>query len=190
MSRLGKKRARHQRFLSFGCALLLCISIISHGTVSAETTNEYAVKSAFIANFILLTEWPEDNSGKAITEVTLCIVGDGTLPEPFLALEGKQVGTKVIHVVAAAEGKTLPDCQVVFYMKDVDTENLVRSLNVVRLKPVLTIGEKNNITRLGGAIHFYQSQSRLRFTVNLRIVTEQNLKMSSRLLQIATLTDE
>jgi hypothetical protein len=191
MIRISAGKTRQGRGLLLCHAFLLCLPLILYGVVVfAETKDEYAVKSAFIANFILLTEWPDDRSSKALDDVTLCIVGGASLPEPFQALEGKKVGTKTLHVVTAAPDTTLPDCQVVFYMQDVDTENLVRTLQAVRFKPVLTIGEKSNVTRLGGTMHFYEHQERLRFAVNLRVVAEQKLKMSSRLLQIATLIDD
>ena len=189
MSWLYAGKARH-----WGCLLLACllnISLILYGVVAfAEAENEYAVKAAFIANFIVLTEWPDDGSSKAIDVVTLCVVSDSPLPAPLQGLEGKQVGSRTIHVVTVTPDTTLPACQVVFYMEDVDSENLVRTLTAVRYTPVLTIGENNNVTRLGGTMHFYEKQGRLRFVINLKAVTEQKLKMSSRLLQVATLIND
>jgi hypothetical protein len=189
MSWLYAGKARH-----WGCLLLVCllnISLILYGVVAcAAAKNEYAVKAAFIVNFIVLTQWPDDGGSKALDMVTLCVVSDNHLPEPLQALEGKQVGSKTIHVVTATPDTTLPDCQVVFYMQDVDSENLVRTLTAVRYAPVLTIGENDNVTRLGGTIHFYENQGRLRFVINLKAVTEQKLKMSSRLLQVATIIND
>ncbi|MFT5699089.1 MAG: hypothetical protein ACI8ZB_001946 [Desulforhopalus sp.] len=174
----------------FSCVWLLLICITLHNSVFAASRGEYEVKSAFIANFIILTEWPGDGGANSSKEITLCVVGNSSLPESFHALNGKQVGTKVLRVVPVAVETALPDCHVVFFMEDVDTEHLVRTLGALRSRPVLTIGEKSNVTKLGGTIHFFKDKGQLRFAINPKVLTEQRLKMSSRLLQIATLIND
>lgn len=168
---------------------IIVFIVLGHSNVNAASRGEYAVKAAFILNFILLTEWPED-VGDGSNEIELCVVGKGRLPKPFKALEGKKIGQKSLRVVPVTVDTTLSRCQVAFFREEVDTENLVRTLNAVRSKPVLTIGEKKNVTKLGGAIHFYIDGNRLRFAINPKVVSEQGLRMSSRLLQIATLIDD
>ena len=155
--------------------------------VSAVPRSEDAVKAAFIHNLILLTEWPENVVSDGKSEIVLCVMGNADMPKAFAALDGKKTGNMVLRVVSADVDTALPRCQIVFFDKDVDTENLVRTLGAVRSQPVLTIGEKPNVTRLGGTVHFYKDQDRLRFAINPQRVSEQGLAMSSRLLQIATL---
>jgi hypothetical protein len=164
--------------------------LAAQSNVYAAAREVYAVKAAFVLNFILLTEWPEGAAGGSKDEIVLCVVGGKRLPNPFKALNGKKVGQKSLRVVHASVDTNLADCQAAFYREEVDTENLVRTLNAVRSKPVLTIGEKKNVTALGGAIHFFNSNGKLRFAINPEIVSQQGLKMSSRLLQIATLIDD
>lgn len=95
-----------------------------------------------------------------------------------------------MRVLSKGEGTHLPDCQAIFYRKNVTTESIVRTLKAVRSHPVLTIGEDRKVTQLGGAIHFFTDNERLRFAINPDVVSRQGLKMSSRLLQIATLINE
>ncbi len=170
--------------------LLFASILIVQSNAYAAAREEYAVKAAFVLNFIIFTEWPEETADVSKDEIVLCVVGGDNLPNPFKALNGKKVRQKLLRVVHAPVDTNLPECQVIFYRENVDTQNLVRTLKAVRSKPVLTIGEKKNVTKLGGAIHFFKDSGKLRFAINLEIVSEQKLKMSSRLLQIATLIDD
>lgn len=174
--------------MSWGC--LIALIFITHSTAHAAAREEYAVKAAFVLNFILLTEWPEEAADVSKDEIVLCVVGGVNLPNPFKTLSGKKVRQKSLRVVHASVDTNLPECQVIFYREEVDTQNLVRTLEAVRSKPVLTIGERKKVTKLGGAIHFFKDSGKLRFAINPEIVSEQGLKMSSRLLQIATLIDD
>lgn len=164
--------------------------IWGNGSALAGPRDEYAVKAAFILNFILLTDWPEEIPEVDGGEVVVCVVGFKNLPQSFKSLNNKKVRGKPLRIVAKSSGTTLPPCQVIFYSEETDTDTLVRSLTSVRLQPVLTIGENSKATRLGGAIHFYKDKDRLRFAINPNVVSEQGLKMSSRLLQIATLIND
>lgn len=169
------------------CVLVVFLLTTASTFVSASSRGENAVKAAFIHNIILLTEWPEHLSGDGNNEIVLCVAGKTSIPKPFTALSGKKMGDMELRVVPAHLDTTLPRCHVLFFTEDVDTESLVRMLGAVRSQPVLTIGEKPNVTKLGGAVHFYKDQDRLRFVINPQRIAEQGLTMSSRLLQIATL---
>lgn len=169
--------------------LLMLLILLLPASVHAAPRDEYAVKAAFVLNFALLTEWPETAFSSPTSEIALCVVGGSTLPDAFQSIEGKIIGKRALHVIAVETQTAPPDCQIVFYREQVETEDLVRTLTAVRGKPVLTIGEKKSVTRLGGAIHFYTEGGRLKFAINPDAVAKQGLKLSSRLLKIATLID-
>ena len=161
-----------------------------YASVPAAPSNEYAVKAAFVMNFAMLTEWPEAAFSNPTADISLCVVGGNTLPQPFQSIEGKTIGTRLLHVVAVDSQTTLPECHIIFYKKEVDTADLVRTLSAAYGKPVLTVGEKENATALGGAIHFYTENGKLRFAITPDVIAKQGLKLSSRLLQVATLIDK
>lgn len=176
-------------FLPMSLVFFLVLTFIAQST-PCSAAEEYAVKAAFVLNFIHFTEWPEESAEASSGEMVLCVVGGDSLPNSFKALNGKKTRGKLVKVVHVPANTNLPECQVVFYRGDVDTQNLVRTLKAMYLKPVLTIGEKKIVTKLGGAIHFFTSNRKLRFAINPEIVSEQGLKMSSRLLQIATIIND
>ncbi len=170
--------------------LLMLLLLSWSEPVLAQSRNEYAVKAAFVFNFALLTEWPITSISGSPATMLLCVVGGSDLPEAFKSIEGKMIAERAFHVVAVDKGGNLPDCQIIFYREEVTTEDLVRTLYAVKGKAVLTIGDKNNVTKLGGAIHFFTDNGKLRFAINPTVIPEQGLKLSSRLLKIATLIEE
>ncbi|MCP4715031.1 MAG: YfiR family protein, partial [Deltaproteobacteria bacterium] len=64
-------------------------------------------------------------------------------------------------------------------------EDVDRLLKAVADKPVLTIGETDGFTGSGGIIHFYRSQNRLRFAVNLEASRRSGIKLGSQILMSA-----
>ena len=185
----SNRTARDAILLPVMFVFLLLLIVFLSVSVLAAPRDEYAVKAAFVMNFAMLTEWPESAFSNPASDISLCVVGGSTLPRAFQSIEGKMIGKRTLRVLAVETQTTLPDCQVVFYREEVETEELVRTLSAVRGKPVLTIGEKKNVTRLGGAIHFYTEGGKLKFAINPDVVAKQGLKLSSRLLKIATLID-
>lgn len=176
-----------KRFSQF--TLLFLLTFFWCESASAGPRDEYAVKAAFVMNFAMLTEWPESAFSSPTEDVTLCVVGTSSLPQPFQSIEGKKIGTRFLHVEAVDSQATPPKCHILFYKEEVDTTDLVRTLSAIRGKPVLTVGEQERVTKLGGAIHFYTRNGKLRFAINPTVVARQGLKLSSRLLKIATLID-
>ena len=170
-------------------AVLSLLTFFCCAPVSGETRDEYAVKAAFVMNFAMLTEWPESAFSSPTADISLCVVGKTALPQPFRSIEGKKIGTRKLHVAAVNSQATPTECNIIFYKEEVDTADLVRTLSAVRGKPVLTVGDKERVTQLGGAIHFYTQNGKLRFAINPAVIAKQGLKLSSRLLKIATLID-
>ena len=52
--------------------------------------------------------------------------------------------------------------------------------------PVLTIGEEADFIQLGGIIRFYNEENHIRFEINQTAALKSNLKLSVKLLEVAT----
>ena len=170
-------------------ALLFSLCTVwSYPTVSAPNTSEYKVKAAFVLNFALLTEWPEQSFTSEADPIKLCVLGDRQLTQDFETINGKKIGKRILQVITTPPRDAQSSCQIIFFGKNVNTKIVLRTLTDVSGSPVLTMGEKNTFIDLGGAIHFFMEKERLKFGVNTTVVEEQNLRLSSRLLKIARLT--
>jgi len=108
--------------------------------------------------------------------------------DAFKSINGKNVGKRSLQVTTGLPHDIQSSCHIIFFGKNVSTKTVLRTLTNVSGNPVLTIGEKETFIDLGGAIHFFMANERLRFEINTTVIEKQNLRLSSRLLKIARLT--
>lgn len=149
--------------------------------VAAEALPEYRLKAAIIYNFAVFTEWP----GTIGNKLNLCVHG----PDPFggelSLLDGKPVGTRSIAVERSKGGETLTDCHIVFVAVQA-LDGFPALTQRLQGLPVLTISEGAGALRRGIALNLNLAQSRVTFEVNLAATRAAGLKLSSKLLKLAT----
>src|SRR5580692_13175842 len=142
---------------------------------------EYRLKAAFLYNFALFTEWPADIS----STLNLCVYGRDPFGEEIDALQGKPVGDRrmVVRRIASVEGLTV--CQVVF-ISDPSGDGISRVLSTLRGATVLTVADPPAAAKRGVALNMGVVQNKITFEANLSAVRAANLKLSSKLLSLAT----
>jgi hypothetical protein len=147
------------------------------GEDARPASGEYVIKAAFLYNFLKYVEWPTPSKEDPLV---LCVAGQnpfGTALEQFDGerINGRAVKTKVIP---GAE----PGCHAIFMPA---TSNRNVYLRAARGASVLTIGETQNFLAEGGIINFVMDGARVRFEINAEAAARENLRISSRLLQLA-----
>lgn len=142
---------------------------------------EYRLKSAFLYNFVLFTEWPAEVG----TTFNLCIHGQDLFGTELDALQGKTVGGRSIVVQRMVGRESLNGCQVVFIAASA-MGGLPRVLEVLRGSPVLTVADSPDAARQGVAVNMVVGQSKISFEVNLKAARGARLNLSSKLLRLAT----
>ncbi len=145
---------------------------------------EYQVKAGFIYNFVKFVQWPDETDNRAGNVLRLCIVSDHSETDVFFSLSGKTVRGREIIVATADEADSLGACDIVFFsVRDADV--IRERLAAAPRRGVLTIGETDGFTRMGGIINFFVANSRLRFRINIDAAARAGLKLSSQLLMSA-----
>jgi hypothetical protein len=164
--------------------LLLAALVIGAvgGVPSAqEVSREYRVKAAYLFNFVKYVEWPDTAKGR----ILICVAGHnpfGTVLESLVRnerVDGVPLATTVI-----IEART--DCDVLFTPT---MSNIPVYLSAVAGRPTLTVGETPRFVEQGGMIGFYPDGVNVRFEINLAAVNRGQLKISSRLLQLAKIVE-
>ena len=145
---------------------------------------EYAVKAGFIYNFINFVTWPEAAFKDQPDLLVLCFYSDDPQSSVFFKLEGKTIKGRTLKVQAYTDGSCLARSHVVF-LGTQDKEFIGQVLEQAAGRNILTIGEIDDFTRMGGVINFFKESNRLRFQVNIDAARREELKMSSQLLQSA-----
>jgi len=156
-------------------ALLGCVS-----QATADNLAEYRIKAAFLVNFAIFTEWPAEVE----STLNICVYG----PDPFGAeldrFGGKSVGGRSLLVTRVNSVDKLGACQIVFITRPV-IDNLLRVLDNVSGKPVLTVADSPGAMRQGVALNMGTRQSKVTFEANLAAARSNGLNLSSKLLNLA-----
>ena len=142
---------------------------------------EYRLKAAFLYNFALFTEWPAELGAT----LNLCVYGRDPFGEEIDALQGKPVGERRIVVRRVTSTEGLSVCQVVFIVSPAG-DGIARVLSTVRGASVLTVADAPGAARQGVALNMNVVNNKITFEANLTAVRAANLKLSSKLLSLAT----
>ena len=161
-----------------------CLGLAFIAFAPAAVSNdlpEYRLKAAFLYNFALFTEWPA-NTGPTLN---LCVYGRDPFGEEIDALQGKLVGDRriVVQRVKSPEGLTV--CQIVFIASP-SSDGISRLLSNVRGATVLTIADVPGAAKQGVALNMNVVNNKITFEANLTAARAANLKLSSKLLSLAT----
>jgi hypothetical protein len=122
----------------------------------------------------------------------MCIASDSPSSEVLFKMDGKRIKQRKIKVIAYQEETCLTQSHTLFFATQ-DKAFIQQILGRISGLSILTIGEVDGFTRMGGVINFFEEHNRLRFRVNMDAAKRNALKMSSQLLvsaQIVTEGDE
>jgi hypothetical protein len=151
-----------------------------------STSDEYEVKAAFLFHFAQFVDWPTGAQNTADPSLKLCIFSDEPSRQELQnTIEGKLIGGRVNHVRLINQMQEIPDCNILFLSRDEARRQtaIVKSLRGI---PVLTVGETTDFLSDGGMIRFHLEEGKIRFDINLGAADSSHLKISSRLLLLAT----
>ena len=153
--------------------------------VTAAGLPEYSVKAAFVYNFARFTEWPDDAFRDSASPLRLCVLGQDPFSGALNTVDGKTIRNRELTVSYPIFADEARDCHILFISESVQSRlpEIVAHLNG---SPVLTIGDAPDIARSGGIIGLENVENRIRFRVNLDAARRSGLRLSSRILDLAT----
>jgi hypothetical protein len=163
--------------------LLLLLSL----ALPAESppVKEYQVKAVFLYNFAQFVQWPADALPADSSPFVVGILGD----DPFNSyldevVRGESVNGHPLKVVRYGSLEDVKDCHVLFVSAS-ETPRLEPILRTLKSRRILTVGEHELFSRLGGMVSFVTKQGKIRFRINLDAVQAADLTVSSKLLRLA-----
>ncbi len=172
--------------------LFLLTSSLLHTNISAMPTSigEDEVKAVFLFNFSLFTTWPTSAFSTNTSSFHLCVLGDEDFKEKLqTAVEGEHVGKRPVRISDLQDYKSTTSCHILFVSQSQE-DQLDEILTYAKSYPILTVSDIKDFVRQGGMIEFYIFQSRVRFMVDPETIKEVDLKISSRLLNIAKIASK
>ena len=157
-------------------ALLCCAS-----SAVADTLAEYRIKAAFLVNFATFTEWPAEVGNT----LNLCVYGPDPFGEDLDKFQNKNIGGRSLLVTRVNSVDKLGNCQIVFITRPV-IDNLLRVLDNLSGKPVLTVADSPGAMRQGVILNMGTRESKVTFEANLAAARGNGLNLSSKLLSLAS----
>ena len=142
---------------------------------------EYRLKAAFLYNFALFTEWPADVG----STLNLCVYGKDPFGEELDGLQGKAVGDRRLAIHRITSIEALSACQVVFIAGS-SGDGISRVLSSLRGATVLIVADVPGAAKQGVALNMSVVNNKITFEANLPAARAANLKLSSKLLSLAT----
>ncbi len=161
--------------------MILSIVVVIHLLLPSKAfttrqVDEYALKAAFVANFIRFIQWPKTTFSDSKQNYKLCYIGDETVKSHFSALNGKTIGDIQISVSRQSSHHNCNDCDIVFFSRTTANTDIKRILASLKDRAVLTIGESNDFIQFGGIIRFVLKKSKLHFQINHKKKKKKVLK--------------
>lgn len=167
------------------------MSICSASFTSAmdKKPGEYQVKAAFIYHFMKFVEWPDKIVSHNSSPFNICILGEDPFGNSFNLLRGETVSESNLMVKRFRTIQNLDECKIVFIGRS-EAERLPQILKVLKGLNVLTIGDTEGFARQGVIINFHMEENKVRFNINIDAAKRSGLKISSKLLNLATIVHD
>lgn len=161
-----------------------------HVTAQDSGPTEYQLKAAFLFNFAKFIEWPPSSFASHQTPFVICILG----ADPFGraiddTLRGETIEGRAVIVERTHDLSQLRHCQVAFISAS-DKDHLREIFQSVRGANVLLVGETAGFASAGGAIQFEMRGDHIRFSINPEAAERAGLRVSSKLLSLATIVHD
>jgi hypothetical protein len=169
-----------------GCMLLM-MSWMAGGATSDKParyiSDEHAVLTALLYNFLLFVDWPAANSPDKGGQWHICSVGDDPIVNSLDALSQRPARGYPIRVQRLTVTDTADRCHILYISAD-HAEHIPEVLARVADGHVLTIAESEGFVERGGMILLMRNGEQLRIGVNMASLRTAGLTISTRLLAL------
>lgn len=165
--------------------VILLLAFLS--IASQRSDREYKVKAAFLFNLAQFVEWPSGVLSESGSPLVIGILGEnpfGSYLEEIVSGENVNGHPLLIKQCQTAEEATT--CQIVF-INFPEKDKIKEAITAMKGRGILTVSDKNNFISQGGMIKLIKKANKIGLIINTESTKEDNLVISSKLLQIAEL---
>ena len=151
-----------------------------------DSSLELRVKAAFLYNFAKFVDWPAPALTNAGAPFVISVLGDEPLAQVLgQTVKGKSIGNRTIQTRWITDMAQIGPCQILFITRS-ETQKSKQVADALGSANVLLVGESPCFLASGGAINFTNFEGQVRFEVNTAAAERAGLKISSKLLRLAT----
>lgn len=148
--------------------------------------SEYELKAAFLYNFAYFASWPEGDNRE---DFKICSYSASPVT-PVLArlVDGERLHDRPFRLIVDPGADRLSECQIL-YIPLQQERILAAALEQIKPYPVLTVSDIPDFEQRGGMIRLASEGQRIVPVIQLRNVTNVNLRISSKLLRSSHLAE-
>ena len=166
--------------------LVVCVFALGGPATTARAQSEDQIKAAFLFNFARYVEWPDEAFASGSAPVRICMAGAGDFASIVSqAVGGKSVGERAVDVVSDMSLDDAGGCHILYV-----GEGLAAGAGAVASSVsgghVFTVADREGFAASGGIANFIRADNKIRFEINPSAAKQAGLKISSRLLRLAT----
>lgn len=171
-----------RRVTCIAALVLAMLSAPAPARAIAADAPDIAVKAAFLYNFVKFAEWP---ALPAAAPIVVCIVGDdGIAAAVAETVRGQNIGGHALEVSRSRDSTAWRGCHLLF-VGDREIKQFAAAKGGIKGQPVLTVSDGKGFARAGGVIELFIEDGRMRFAINLDVMEQTGVHLSSRLLGLA-----
>ena len=185
---------RIQRHFAAGGTLLpawlMLAALLSLGTARGDDAQltESKLKAAFLFNFAKFVEWPPTAFAATNSPITIGILGENPFGGDLEAIiRDKTINNRTIVIKPMLSITEATNCQMLFISASVKSK-IPEMISGLGAATILTVGDTDRFTERGGMINFVKEGNKIRFEINDVAAKRAGLKISSKLLSLASRT--
>jgi hypothetical protein len=184
LKRSASPRALAGLWVRLACVVLFLAAASGVRAESAEA-REYQLKAVFLYNFALFVDWPPGAFEGDQSPIVIGVLGS----DPFGAYldevaNNEKVNNRPLAIRRFHRVEDVSNCQILFVGISSPSQ-LAEVFSSLKGKSILTVGEAEDFSRLGGMIRFFTEHNKVRLRINLAAARSAGLKISSKLLRPA-----
>jgi hypothetical protein len=155
-------------------------------TVLFSQSTEYMMKAVALEKISLFISWPENTlKNDPSNAFVICVFGQKQFGEILTEVyKEKKIKNKIVKIANISNIQEISDCQMLFIPK-IKTSELIKVLNYVKRKPILTISDNEGFAEAGCFINFYEYENKLRFEINQKGMKDAGFNIDYRLLRVS-----
>jgi hypothetical protein len=170
-------------------AVILAAQLLRGGVALAQngSFSEYQVKAAFLYNFGKFVEWPANDFASTNAPLIIGVYGENPFGNNLAGVvNGRNIDGHPV-ITQAVSLDQLKSCQILFIAQS-EQKNIKKILGALDDAGVLTVTENMSPFDSGVMINFILEDDKIHFEINNTAAEKVGLKLSSKLLMLATKT--
>ena len=147
---------------------------------------EHGIKAAFLYKFLSYVEWRPGTFAQPASPIVIGVIGANDIADSLRGITaGRTAGDRPIEVRRLRAGDALDDVHMLFVGR-AEASRVAQIASAARLRGVLLVTDFEGALDEGSAINLLVLQNRVRFEVSLDAAEKAGLKLSSRMLAVAS----